>query len=188
MGSCPPLLAPSVSSPHLCQHRTLEHDVSWACISNPRGAMKLKKVIIWNSCFAGQVVLSAGHVFGDDVKKHVCVRGKIQIIPAICTEVVSVKCRARKGSGGMLITTPTKGSAVQTLHNLFVSKPASCVLLFPSWVVYVLSFWCHSWCRKAENESYSNLGISAFPGSPEKHLFPVKIEVVVVSARTTNWL
>lgn len=70
MGSCPPFLAPGLSSLHPCQHHTWEHEVSWACISNPSGATKPKKVIVWNSCFPGHVVLWAGDIFGGCVKKH----------------------------------------------------------------------------------------------------------------------
>lgn len=36
-----------------------------------------------------------------------------------------MKCRPNKGSDGILIAIPTKGNAVQTLHNLLVSKPGS---------------------------------------------------------------
>lgn len=110
-------------------------------------------------------------------------KGKLWIIPTICTEAVNVKCRASKGSDGILITTATKGNAVQTLHNLLVSKPgqiAPCVLLFHSWVSALPSLCC-SCHRKTGNESCSNLGTSVFPGSSKKHLFPVRMDVILIS-------
>lgn len=68
-------------------------------------------------------------------KVYVCVKGRLWLTPAICTEAVNGKCRASKGSGGILIATATRENAVQTLHNLFVPKPGSnCpspVFLFP---------------------------------------------------------
>ena len=57
---------------------------------------------------------------------------------------------------------------------------APCVLLFPSWVS-VVPFLCCLCHRKTGNESCSNLGTSVFPGSPKKHMFHVKMDVILIS-------
>lgn len=120
------------------------------CISNSSNLMKPKGVIVWKSCFPGGAVLSTGDISGGCVKSVGLCGG---FTPTVCTEAVNVKCRASQGSGGILISTATKGNAVQTIHNLFAPKPGSdCPLCAPVPFLGCLSLILEMCHRKAGSE------------------------------------